>query len=120
MVKVRKWFIYASFNQIITAFKYNGGNANDKPKTVDDKGHKLGGHAVQNWCLLRLFPILIGNKIQNKSDNVWKLIIFLRQIVELVCPPKIALAQVAYLRIQIEEYLELRMTDCQKCPNIIF
>lgn len=35
-------------------------------------------------------PVLIGDKIQNPVDNnVWQLVLQLRQIVELICAPKI-------------------------------
>lgn len=108
MVKVKKWFTYAILNQIIVKFKYRGSDANNKPGTVNEQGSKLGGHAVQNWCLLRLLPVLVGSKISDNSDPVWQLILLLRTIVELVCAPEITLSQVAYLRVIIDEYLEKR------------
>lgn len=109
LVKVRKWFTYVSLNQMITKFKYKGSDANDKPNILNDKSKKLGGHAVQNWCFLRLLPVFICLNVQDTSDKVWGLILLLREIVELVCAPKITFGQVAYLRIKIEEYLELRV-----------
>lgn len=115
-VKVKKWFTYACLNQIIIKFKYKGSDANDKPNILNDKGKRLGGHAVQNWCLLRVLPLLICSKIQDTSDEVWTTILLLREIVELVCAPKITLAQVAYLRVKIEEYLELRVSLFPETP----
>jgi hypothetical protein len=55
MVKVNKWFTYAQFNQIVTKFKYSGSDANNKPSIISEEGSKLGGHAVQNWCLLKFY-----------------------------------------------------------------
>ena len=105
-----KWFTYAYFNQRITTFKYRGSDASNKPSILSDKGDKLGGHAVQNWCLLRLLPVLVGSKIIDTSDPVWKLTLLLRTVVELVCAPEISLTQVACLKLYIEEYLEQRFS----------
>ena len=96
-------------NHIISKFKYNGLDCNNKPSTISDQGLKLGVHAVQNWCLLRLLPVLIASKVDT-NDMVWHEILLLREIVELVCAPEISVAQVAYLKVLIEEYLDERIT----------
>ncbi|KAK0144953.1 hypothetical protein N1851_016149 [Merluccius polli] len=50
-----------------------------------------------------------GIKIKDPCDNeVWQLILQLREIVELVCAPAITAGQVAYLKVIIEEYLYFR------------
>jgi hypothetical protein len=108
MVKVNKWFTYAQFNQIVTKFKYSGSDANNKPSIISEEGSKLGGHAVQNWCLLKLLPLFIGSRV-NTSDPVWQLTLLLREVVELICAPEISLTQVAYLRVKLEDYLEQRV-----------
>lgn len=110
MIKVKKWFTYVQLNHIISKFRYNGLDCNNKPSTISDQGTKLGGHAVQNWCLLRLLPVLLVSKVVDTSDIVWHEILLLRQIVELVCAPEISVAQVAYLKVVIEEYLDETIT----------
>lgn len=68
------------------------------------------GHAVQNWCLLRMLPVLIGDYIKNPGDNtVWQLVLQLREVVDLICAPAISNGQIAYLRVLIDEYLHFRM-----------
>lgn len=67
-----------------------------------------GKLTVQNWNLLRLLPVLIGDKVQNHEDEVWHLALQLKDIVDLICAHKISLSQIAYLDILIQEYLELR------------
>ena len=109
-VKVKKWFTCAQFNQILTTFKYIGSDRNNKPSIVSDQGTKLGGHAVQNWCLLHLFPLFVALKVGDTSDPVWQLTLLLRKIVDLICAPEISLTQVAYLRVMIEEYLDERVS----------
>jgi len=109
LVKVGKHFTYGQLNQTISQLTYLGSDANNKPCEVKSDGEKLGGHAAQNWCLLRLFPILVGDRIKNPlDDEVWQLCLKLREIVSLICAPKIHTNQVAYLKILIEEYIQLR------------
>lgn len=69
---------------------------------------KLSGHAVQNWNFLRLLPLIIGDKVQVPQDNVWQLILQLKDIVDLICAQQISKAQVTYLDALIQEYLETR------------
>ena len=83
---------------------------------MNENGKTLGGHAVQNWCLLRLLPLLVSSKIQDSNDEVWAAICLLREIVALVCAPRISVAQVAYLRVKIEEYLETRASLFPETP----
>ena len=108
-VKVDKYFTYVQLNRIINQFKYLGSDADNKPCDVNLNAEKLGGHAVQNWCFLRLLPLLIGDRIEDPLNNqVWQLCLQLRNIVDLICAPRISVGQVADLRILTEEYLHDR------------
>ena len=103
LVKVDKMFSYLELVRRIYLFKYLGRDANDKPCEVNQEGVKLGGHAVQNWCLLRILPVLIGDKVKNPGDNkVWQLVLQLREVVDLSCAPAISIGQIAYLRVLID------------------
>ncbi len=53
----KKKFTYTELNHHINQFKYLGNGARDKP--FDVTAGKLSGHAVQNWCLLRMLPVLV-------------------------------------------------------------
>lgn len=107
-IKKKKWFTYSILNRRIKQFKYKGSEALTKPCAVNPDGARLSGQAVQNWNLLRLLPVLIGDKVQNHEDEVWQLALQLKDIVDLICAQKISLSQIAYLDILIQEYLELR------------
>lgn len=106
-VKVKKWFTYTQLNRRIMQFVYQGSDASSSPCQVSEKGKKIGGQAAENWCLLRLLPVIIGDKI-DPQDPTWQLVISLKELVELVCAPKITTAQVAYLNVLVVEYLETR------------
>ena len=107
-VKTKRFFSYDQLNRDISRFKYLGSDTNNIPAEVSQKGEKAGGHAVQNWCLVRLLPLIVGERISDLDDEVWQLFLQLREIVEIVCAPKISCGQVAYLNAIISDYLDLR------------
>ncbi len=76
---------------------------------MSEKANTTGSQAAENWCLLRLLPVIIGDKVDS-HDPVWELVITLKELVELVCAPKITIGQVAYLNVVVMEYLETRKT----------
>lgn len=107
-VKVKKWMTYEQLNRQIKQFKYQGSDASSVPSEVNERGIKVGGQAAENWCFLRLLPIIIGDRIRETQDQVWQLVIMLKEVVELVCAPKISTSQVSFLQVHIQEYLETR------------
>lgn len=107
-----KHFTYLQLNRCKNQSKYQGNDASNKPADMSPGSERLSGHAVQNWCFLRLLPLFVGDRIKDPSENeVWQLILQLREIVELVCAPAITAGQVAYLKVLIEEYV----FSCQRC-----
>lgn len=109
LVKVDRKFTYLELNRRISQFKFLGNDNSDRPCGINPGSEKLGGHAVQNWCFLRMLPMLIGDKIESPGENeVWQLILLLREIVALVCAPAISSGQIGYLRVLIDEYLYFR------------
>lgn len=117
LVNVEKHFTYVQLNRCISRFTYSGSDRNNKPCEVKKDRENLGGHTAQNWCFLRLLPLYIGDRIKNPVDNqVWQLCLKLREIVELICAPKISHDQIAYLKILIEEYIHFRSGMFPNCP----
>ncbi|CAM4563987.1 unnamed protein product [Leuciscus chuanchicus] len=109
LVKVDRQFTYLELNRRISQFKFLGNDNCDRPCEINPGSEKLSGHAVQNWCFLRMLPMLIGDKIESPGVNeVWQLILLLREIVALVCAPAIYSGQIGYLRVLIDEYLHFR------------
>lgn len=119
-VKVKKCFTYSQLNRRIKQFSYHGSDATSTPSEVAEKGDKIGGKATENWSLLRLLPILIGEKITDTDDPIWQLTVQLKELVELICAPKISHSQVALFSVLIVEYLETRkemFPDCKLKPK---
>lgn len=104
-------------NRRITKFSYKDSDSSSSPCQVSEKANTVGGQAAENWCLLRLLPVIIGDKVDS-HDPVWQLVITLKELVELVCAPTITTVQIAYLNIVVVEYLETRKalfpSDCLK------
>lgn len=108
MVNQLKWFSYEYLNRRVLQFKYTGDDAAAKPVPINPQGRRLGGQAAQNWCMLRLLPLLIGEKLSDADQEVWQLYLLLKKIVELVCCKFITHAQIAYMQVLVEDYLDRR------------
>ena len=104
----KKWFTHSILNPQIRQFKYYGSDAFTKPCEFSPQGLRLAGQAVQNWNFLRLQPVIIGDRVQNLTDDVRQLTLQLKDIVDMACAQKISVSQVAYLDVLIQEYLESR------------
>ena len=78
-------------NTLIAHFKFSGTDARDKPGILSDS-QAVSWRAVQVWCLLRFLPILLCGTV-DVTDDAWQLLILLREIVEIICAPKVSFAQ---------------------------
>lgn len=103
-----KWFDYGDLNYRITNFCYSTEDNRDKPSLVMPKRKNLVGGAWQLLLFLRLFPLLIGDKIKDVNHRVWEAILLLSEIVESVCAPEIKKKHIPYLQNLINEYLLIR------------
>lgn len=108
LVKVKNFFTYSELNRRIRQFTYQGSDSNSTPSKVSEKGVKLGGQAIENWCLLRFLPVIIGEKMADTEDPVWQLVVQLKEVVELICASTVSEPQTAFLNVQIRDYLEAR------------
>lgn len=109
LVKELKWFTYCHLSIVIQSkFKYSVHDIKNKPSRVPPSGKCLGGNAMQNCTLLFLFPMIIGDKVRDASDDVWQLLLALQEIVELVMAPTISESQVSVLSLLIAQYIDER------------
>lgn len=116
LVNQEKFFTFTELNCYIKQFKYTGNDAANKPAEVNSGSEKVCGHAVHNWCLLRLLPVIVGHRIKDPESEVWQLVLLLRQIVDLICAPAILADQVAYLKVLIDEYIHFRYVTFPSKP----
>jgi hypothetical protein len=107
-VKTLKVTTIDLINQRIRKFPFEGSDAASRPCMLKADCKKLGGNAVQNWNMLRFITVLIGDKIDHTND-VWVLVLIMREMTEAICAPKLTESVVAFMKFKIEEYLELRV-----------
>ncbi|KAJ1519069.1 hypothetical protein ONE63_011311 [Megalurothrips usitatus] len=101
---VKQWFDLPTLNKRISSFKCLGSDSLDRPKPLKSLD-KLAGNAVENWNMLRLLPLIIGDLIKDRGDSYWLILLNLKEICELVCAPRIHEGQVSYLEYLIRKYL---------------
>jgi len=105
----KEWFSYETLNRRINRIKLSMFDSKNKPAPVKMSGEKLGGSAVQNWTLFRLFPFIIEGLIKDTSDPYWRLYLKLKTICELVCAPVISSSQIDEMDNLIDSYLTDRV-----------
>ncbi|KAK3926387.1 UvrABC system protein C [Frankliniella fusca] len=105
----KTWFTYKFLNKRIQHFKCNGIDSRNKPAFVRADGKKLGGHAVQNWSLLRLLPFIIGDKMEDLHDPNVELYVLLKQLVEYFCSHSFLKSDIPYIKdVLLPKYFQLR------------
>lgn len=99
-------------NQRINAFKYGREEIKNKPSaTLTTTGirhvttdHKLQESAAQMWCLLRIFPFLVADKVP-EEDPYLNHIIRLNRINEYLFSPKLKPSNIIQLRDLIHNHI---------------
>ena len=102
------WFTESYLNDSIAQFKFDSVSRQSKCVPFKQFSNKLGGNASQVWCFVRFFPLFVLDKVKDGDNPVWKAMLLLRLIVELVCAPKISYSQIAFLSEIISGYIQLR------------
>lgn len=85
----KKYFSFEELNRIIKQFPYKWKDRTNCPQGIPPtfaSRKTIGGNAHENWCLLRLLPLMIGTKVQ-EEEQAWQLLMTLKDVVELVMSP---------------------------------
>lgn len=108
------WFNYTFLNSRLQKIKFLNENDYNSIPLINDSC-KIRGTASQIKRLLLILPLAIYDSIKNIENDVWLLILCLREICSLTFASALSFGQVALLQEKINEYLLLRL----KCfPNI--
>ncbi|KAK0148560.1 putative nuclease HARBI1 [Merluccius polli] len=102
----KKLLTLSDLNNHIKNFQYKWGDKKNRPHLVPlsfSSRKTIGGNAHENWCLLRLLPFMIGHLIP-EDEPAWKVILDLKDIVELVVATFHCEESVAYLEYKISEH----------------
>ena len=105
----KKYFTLEELNTAIQHFPYTFSDKSNRPQAIP-KAFRLngtvGGHGHENWALLRLLPLLIGNKIP-ENDTTWGIILDIKDIVEILASPIFTEENLFYLEARICEHGQL-------------
>ena len=102
-----KLFTVQRLNKRLECFDFAGSDAKVKPPLVPLSLERLTGSASQNWCFLRIFPLLVFGLV-DPEDDAYDALMLLRTVVELVMAPAISYGEVAYMRVVIDDYIDRR------------
>lgn len=106
-VTVCEWISLEDLNNRIGGFPFKRSDLNDRPCEVPVK-KSLGGHAIQNWNMVRFLPLFLVGSVQSTENEVWKQVLLLSEIVLLVTAPAVTSAMAMRLQDIIEDYMTSR------------
>jgi len=102
------WFTYHELNEAISSFPYCSKDVKDRPIPVQEDSVRIKGGAWQVWTFLRLFPLIVFDHIDDDNE-VFRALILLTEIFEIICSPVIHESHLPYLHTIIDEYLTMRV-----------
>lgn len=101
-----KYFTLDHLNAKIKAFPYEHYDRLDKPQTIPKTFAtklSIGGNGHEKATLLRLLPLMIGNKVPER-DGAWAILMDLKEITQLVLCPSFTDSSLQYLQTKIIEH----------------
>ncbi|KAK7898452.1 hypothetical protein WMY93_019305 [Mugilogobius chulae] len=102
----KKYLTFDSLNQLIQSFPYKWSDQTNRPQKLPHtllSKKTVGGNSHENWCLLRLLPLIIGHLIP-EDEEAWQLLLDLKDIVELVVCPVHTDDTIAFLQSRIYDH----------------
>lgn len=102
----KKYFTFDGLNELIQAFPYKWGDKTNRPQILPrafQSKKNIGGNSHENWCLIRLIPLIVG-KLIPEDEPAWQLVLDLKDIVDLVVCPVHTNESIAYLETKISEH----------------
>lgn len=116
LLLAKKYFTFDDLNKLIQGFPYKWGDKTNRPHLLPRaflSKKNIGGNAHENWCLLRLIPLIVG-KLIPEDEPAWQLILDLKDIVDLVVSPVHTKETIAYLETKISDH---RKRYCTLLPE---
>lgn len=98
-----KYFSLVELNTCIQHFPYKWSDQTNRPHVIPSHfatKRTVGGNAHENWCLL---PLIIGLKVP-EDDEVWQMLMTLKDIVELAVAPVHNEQSICYLGTLISKH----------------
>ncbi|KAK0130960.1 hypothetical protein N1851_034359 [Merluccius polli] len=107
---IRKGFItFDGLNNRIKQFPYKFSDLVNKPPPITKSSlasGKVKGNGHENWALLRLLPLLIGNYVPEQEPS-WEILMDLKEIVEIIVSTTLSEGTLCYLGNKLSEHRQL-------------
>ena len=102
-----KFFTLNQLNKCIKEHPYADTDKVNKPSQVMSTLNKFNVKqtAAQMWCLFRLLPIFIGDKVP-QDDAKWQTYLSMRDVLMYVCAPKLQKGHVSVMEDLIDDFQE--------------
>lgn len=112
---VKKYFTLDDCNEAIRLFPYEGNDRTNKPSQLCKSGADI--QLKQTFCqmsvLLRLFPLMCGNKVP-VDDNVWSLLLSLLRLMEYILSPVLHRGQIYMMKELVKEFTTFSLQICDR------
>lgn len=105
-VFIKKYFSLLELNSSIRQLPYKWNDKANCPQAIPltfASRKSIGGTAHENWCLLRMLPFMIGDKV-SADDTAWQVLMTLKDIVELLMAPVHTDEMLGYMESKISEH----------------
>lgn len=106
---VENFFSLEELNSRMKSFAYQLIDRKNKPTELTRsvltnlEDHKLRQHASQMWCLVRMLPFLIGDKVPIGHEH-YELLLLLLRCMDIIFSPFVEKSQLLYLKHLIAEH----------------
>ncbi|KAE8741222.1 hypothetical protein FOCC_FOCC013256 [Frankliniella occidentalis] len=106
----KEWFSFDSLTEALSEFPFSLEDTRDKPIPVLASYERVKGGAWQICVFMRLLPLIIESKNIKieKHDDVWKALLAMIEILEIILSPVIHESYLPYLQSCISFYLSSR------------
>jgi len=99
------YFSLEDLNHCISSWPYGSlDKANTPVEIAVSFSESIKQNAGRTWCLLRLLPLMVGPKV-TADDEHWKFLLALKDIVEIVFAPRLAIGHVLLLQTKIQDHI---------------
>ncbi len=96
----------AQINMILESWHFGQLDALDRPcKFPADFHDKIPQNAARTWCLLRLYPLMLGQILSEENQYV-NFIVELKQIVEMATSFSLSIPDISLLEMKTQDHLE--------------
>ena len=82
-------------------------NKPDASSCVTGSTFRVKLKASQVWCLLRLFPLLVGHAV-DEEDPAWEVVLALVEMVDTIMSPVLSHATIAFMNDKIQHFYSVR------------